>query len=73
MSVWQTFLKIQSAARLTVLLQASRALPAQALTAEGRSWPWALEIKSEKSFKCLFTISLKYNETITTRAPKLHF
>lgn len=34
-------LKIQSAARLTVLLQASRALPAQALTAEGRSWPWA--------------------------------
>lgn len=41
MSVWQTFLKIQSAAWLTVLLQASRAPPAQALTGEGRSWPWA--------------------------------
>ena len=41
MSVWQTFLKIQSAAWLTVLLQASRAPLALALTAEGRSWPWA--------------------------------
>ena len=35
MSVRQTFLKIQSAAWLTVLLQASRSPPAQALPAEG--------------------------------------